>query len=455
MQFPRLVLFLSLIFAASLVLCGCGGTAMSSNTGTPSGGSGSGTGTGGNAQVSFSTTTFSSSNLLWNYDFRFPGTVLADLNGDGRDDFVTAGLCPTNGEFSVRLSTGDGIYAPSVCYTIPTATLNTVPLNPTGFMAGNFFADGHTDIAVSDERNNLSIWKNAAGNGILTLGSSMTPPNGDSCAYAADVNHDGKTDLICIQNTSSSFTAQIQVLFGNGDGTFTPGPSTSFTMQVQPAVEGVGDFDGDGNVDVMASNADGSAQETEILYGDGAGNFNPGPSLLGSNFQQSNATYTVYQPFDVTSGDLADLIGSPITYAPCPGCLAATATGNNYLNIEFGNSNRTLTSDKVTLENCTVSTAPPQVADFDGDGIPDIIVAEGPCQAIGTSGTETLDFLKGNGDGTFQPEQVVYSTSDVIGEWHVLKPSQSGKPGLTLVQWQNVNDTITNQEELILVNTTP
>jgi hypothetical protein len=322
-------------------------------------------------------------------------------------------------------------------------------------MAGNFFGDGHTDIAVSDERGSLSFWKNAAGNGTLTLGSSMTPPNGDGCGYAADVNHDGKTDLICMQNSSSSFTAQIQVLFGNGDGTFTPGPSTSFTMQVQPGVQGIGDFDGDGNVDVMASNADGSAQETEILYGDGAGNFTPGPSLLGSNFHQSNATYTEYQPFDVTSGNITDLIGSPITYAPCLGCVAATATGNNYLNIELGNSNRTLTSDKVTLANCTVATVPPQVADFDGDGIPDIIVAEGACQAIGATGTETLDFLKGNGDGTFQPEQVVYSTSDVIGEWHVMKPSQSGKPGLTLVQWQNVNDTITNQEELILVNTTP
>jgi hypothetical protein len=454
MQYPRLVLFSTSICAASLVLCGCGSTAMNSNSGTPSGGSGS-TG-GGSAQVSFSTTTYSSSNLLWNYDFRFPGTVLADLNGDGHDDFVTAGLCPTNGEFSVRLSTGDGVYAPSVCYTIPTATLNTVPLNPTGFMAGNFFGDGYIDVAVSDERGNLSFWKNAAGNGTLTLGSSMTPPNGDSCAYAADVNHDGKTDLICIQDSpSGGFTMQLQVLFGNGDGTFTPGPSTSFTMQVEAGVEGIGDFDGDGNVDVMASNADGSAEETEILYGDGAGNFTPGPSLLGSNFQQSDATYTRYQPFDVTSGNITDLIGSPITYTPCGGCVAATATGNNYLNVELGQSNRTLTSDKVTLANCTVSTAPPQVADFDGDGIPDIIVAEGACQGIGATGTETLDFLKGNGDGTFQPEQVVYSTSDVIGEWHVMKPSQSGKPGLTLVQWQNVNDTITNQEELILVNTTP
>ena len=453
MRSPGLAFFSFSICAASLVLSGCGSSAVSSSFASPTGGSGSGTGTGSSAQVSFSTTAYSNPNLLWNYDYRFPGTVLADLNGDGRDDFVTAGLCPTNGDFSVRLSTGDGVYAPTVCYTIPTATLNAVPLNAVAFMAGNFFGDGHIDIAVSDERGNLSFWKNAAGNGTLTLASSVTPPNGDSCAVTADVNHDGKTDLICIQDSpSGGFTMQIQVLFGNGDGTFSPGPSTSFTMQVEAAVEGIGDFDGDGNVDVMASNSDDSGQETEILYGDGTGNFIPGPNLLGSNFHQSNPTYTRYQPFDVTSGNITDLIGSPITYASCPGCVAATATGNNYLDIELGQSNRTLTSDKVTLATCTVAAAPPQVANFDGDGIPDIIVAEGPCQGTGTN---TLNFLKGNGDGTFRPEQVFYSTSDVIGEWHVMKPSQSGKPGLTVVQWQDVNDTVTNPEELIMVNTTP
>ena len=370
--------------------------------------------------------------------------MIADLNGDGRDDFVTSGWCPNgpNGTFSVRLSTGDGAYGPPTCYTIPTA-----PLVPTSFTAGDFFGNGHIDIAAIDEQDNLSIWKNAAGDGTLTLASSMTQSGG----VAADVNHDGKVDLVHeLPNPNGGTTMQEQVLFGNGDGTFTPGPTTTFTMQVEGGVQGIGDFDGDGNIDLLAG--DGNGEESEILYGDGTGKFTPGPTIGGSDLGVSSAVLTQYQPFDVNSDGIMDLIGAPFTYTFCGNGCYPTVARNNYLDIEFGHSGRTLTSQKVPLQNCADSAAPPQVADFDGDGIPDIVVAEGPCQGIGP---ETFDFLKGNGNGTFQPEQVLYKTNDSIDEWFVMKASKSGKPGLAVFQFLDVNNTVTNPEELIMVNTTP
>jgi hypothetical protein len=62
--------------------------------------------------------------------------------------------------------------------------------------------------------------------------------------------------------------------------------------------------------------------------------------------------------------------------------------------------------------------------------------------------------MKGNGSGSFQPEQVIYSTGDQISEWHVMRASHSNKPDLTVWQFQDVNNTITNPEGLVLVNTT-
>jgi hypothetical protein len=63
--------------------------------------------------------------------------------------------------------------------------------------------------------------------------------------------------------------------------------------------------------------------------------------------------------------------------------------------------------------------------------------------------------LMGNGDGSFQPEQVVYSSSDWIGQWYVLRASHSSKPDLTL--WQvtlSSGNESSNPEEAVLVNTT-
>jgi hypothetical protein len=414
------------------------------------GGTGGGGTSGSGAQVSFSTTTYSGANLPWNYLLLPNGTVIADLNGDERDDFATSGWCPngTNGTFSVRLSTGDGAYGPPTCYTIPTA-----PLNAVYFAAGDFFGNGHTDVAVEDEKGNVSIWKNATGDGTLTLASSMAAPSGESGMLAADVNHDGKVDLVFDRADATTGNGGIlNVFFGNGDGTFTAGPSTTVTTQTIGSNLFGGDFDGDGKVDIAV--LDSLGEKTEILYGDGTGKFIAGPNLQQITSATGDITRTWYQPFDVNADGIMDLIGSPFTQPPScgTGCSGPTPTGNNYLDIEFGHPDRTLTSQRVSLANCASSAHPPQVADFDGDGIPDIIVAEAPCQG---GASEMLDFLKGNGNGTFQSEQVIYTTNDLIPEWFVMKASASGKPGLAVYQYQDVNRTVTNPEELIMVNTTP
>lgn len=455
------ICFGSLVLLSVWFLTGCSSSRISANSpgspGGPGGGSGGGntggggSGSGGGVQVSFSTTTYSNNNFLWNPLLLPTGTTIADLNGDGRDDFVTPGYCSSaaNGTFSVHLSTGDGVYGPPTCYTIPSA-----PLVPTDFAVGDFFGNGHVDVAVEDEQGNVSIWKNA-GDGTLTQASTLTAPGGESGIVAADVNHDGKIDLVfSLPNVTTGDGGTLNVFFGNGDGTFSVGPTTPVTGQEQFFDVATGDFDGDGHVDVAVSDTLG--EETEILYGDGTGKFTAGPNLGGKPSGTGNFLLARYEPFEVTANGIADLIGSPFTQAPScgTGCYPPPPTGNNYLDLELGQSDEKLSSVKVVLENCTISENPPQVGDFDGDGIPDIVVAEGPCPGA-ASGSNTLDFLKGNGDGTFQAEQVVYTTNDSIGAWFVMKASQGGKPGLAVYQFQDVNDTVTNPEELILVNTTP
>jgi hypothetical protein len=384
--------------------------------------------------VTFSTTTYSNDNL-WNTNLGFSGHVRADLNGDGREDFISGNNASWSsdcaGSFAVSLSTGDGTYAAPVCYAIPTGYAQF-------FAIGDFYGEGTLDVVVTSTTNDIYLYKND-GSGNLTLASTITL-SGVACGIvAADVNHDGKLDLVYdLTDPSGTGASSLNVLFGNSDGTFTPGPTTNFTMNQEPAgALTIGDFDNDSHVDVLVT---GAAQvESEILYGDGQGNFIAGPTVGG--------TTTQYQPFDLLSDGTMDLIGAPFVENPF-----GHNTYYNYLDIEWGHFSRTLTSQHVPLKSCTAGNWPPVVADFNGDGKNDLVVAEAAdCQG---DGPFTLNLLLGNGDGTFQPEQVIYQSDDWIAEWHLMRASRSSKPDLTVWQGQLVDSELSNPEELVLVNTT-
>ena len=59
-----------------------------------------------------------------------------------------------------------------------------------------------------------------------------------------------------------------------------------------------------------------------------------------------------------------------------------------------------------------------------------------------------------NGDGTFQPEKVIFQTNDWIGEWHVMRATHSSRPDLAVWESESTNHTNWNTEQLVLVNMT-
>lgn len=386
--------------------------------------------------VTFSPTTYPYN--LWNVQAWSNGTVRADLNGDGREDFVTTNNdqfdMNCTGSFTVVLSTGDGQYAAPVCYTLPSG-------NAALFAAGDFYNDGVLSLAVVNDQGTLFIYGNN-GTGVLVINNSNSfqlegLPVG---LVAADVNHDGIVDLI--YDLPSSSGGALFTLLGKGGGYFnTPAIGTAFTMSNEPAWElYVGDFDNDSNTDIMV---EGAAQvEDEILYGNGKGGFTAGPIVGGTA-----PKYIAYANFDIDNDGTMDLIGAPFTGNP-----EGANTYYDTLDIEWGHSDRALTSQTVSLKNCTASGAPPIVADFNGDGNNDILVVEASdCKG---DGPYTLNVMLGNGSGTFQPEQVVYSSNDWIAEWHVMRASHSSKPDVALWQAQLVGgNEIASQQEVVLVNT--
>jgi hypothetical protein len=384
----------------------------------------------GSAQtVSFSTHTYSNNNL-WNMNEGRNGHVRADLNGDGREDFISMNQggpfnAGCSGSFAVTLSTGDGTYAAPVCYDIPSG----VALY---FAVGDFNADGTMDVVVTNDVGNAWLFLNN-GKGQLAINNELSFPSEAGGIVAADMNHDGKLDLVISLPNPSSSTQKLQVVWGYGDGTFSLGPVTTYTNTEPPSALSVGDFDGDGKADILTLGV--SQVVNQIFYGDGAGHLAVTPSF---GPQQS------YAPADPNSDGTMSVIG-----------VVPASNGNyNVIDIEHGHSNRVLTSQHIQLKSC--ASGAPVMADFDGDGHNDIIVAEdADCK---NNGPFTLNFMRNLNNGTttptFAPEQVIYSTPDWLPFYYVMRASHSSKPDLTVWQSQLFQNTINNPEELVLVNTT-
>jgi VCBS repeat protein/List-Bact-rpt repeat protein/FG-GAP repeat protein len=210
--------------------------------------------------------------------------AVGDFNGDGKLDLAVANS--GSGDVSILLGNGDGTFEAAVNYSVGGTASS--PLSPTFVAAGDFNGDGKLDLAVANgSANTVSI---LLGNGNGTFQPPVEYGAGIPAAYVAvaDFNGDGKADLL------ASSGGAVSILLGNGDATFRPPLITSASSGVQrvsPYVA-VGDFNGDSHLDVAVEEASGSVEHIGgsliILLGRGDGTFSapatyPIADLLGAS----------------------------------------------------------------------------------------------------------------------------------------------------------------------------
>jgi hypothetical protein len=131
------------------------------------------------------------------------------------------------------------------------------------------FSTGQYNVATAF--NGVSVlW--GIGNGAFNLPVRYFPvsnPALDLVASVAvgDFNGDGKLDLV----TANSLDYTVSVLLGNGGGTF--GSSVSYPVGIEPQSVAIGDFNGDGKPDIVAANI--GSNTVSVLLGNGDGTFGP------------------------------------------------------------------------------------------------------------------------------------------------------------------------------------
>jgi hypothetical protein len=185
--------------------------------------------------------------------------ALADLNGDGRLDIVTANDYGRG--MTVLLNNGDGTfartdYAPGIGLV-------------TSLAVGDLNGDGHPDIVLGDYSNSKVVVMLNNGDGTFKEFSDFSVPGAAvQSVKLGDLNHDGHLDLVVEYHGSS----HVSVLLGNGDGTF--GRPTNYAIQGPGAELALADMNGDGNLDIVASDA-ANAESVSVLLGNGDGTFAP------------------------------------------------------------------------------------------------------------------------------------------------------------------------------------
>jgi hypothetical protein len=106
----------------------------------------------------------------------------------------------------------------------------------------------------------------------LEFGKTVIPVGrGPGSIAIADVNHDGKLDLI----VANTIDGTLDVLLGDGKGHFSAAAGSPFVCGKNPNDIAVGDLNGDGNLDLVIANTE--TPYLTILLGDGKGGFAPSP----------------------------------------------------------------------------------------------------------------------------------------------------------------------------------
>jgi hypothetical protein len=228
---------------------------------------------------------------------------------------------------------------------------------------------------------------------------SSPPVNGGPSAMAVgDFNGDGKLDLA----VTEYFQASVSILLGDGAGNFNLASSPG--VGTWPDQIAVGDFNGDGKLDLAVANS--SSNSVSILLGDGTGNFIPGQTLSG-------LTYPSVAVGDFNGDGKLDL--------------AITDTASNTVSIFLGDGtgNFNLTSNPFT-GYVPISVA---VGDFNGDGKLDLAVANACGSDPNCESPSTVSTLLGDGTGNFT---LASSTSDGNGKWNLLVGDFNGDGKLDL-----------------------
>jgi hypothetical protein len=335
--------------------------------------------------------------------------VVADVNGDRIPDLIVADYCASdssncpsaNGSVAVLLGNGNGTFQMAVVYDSGGADATSVAV-------ADVNGDGYPDLIVTNSCASISSCTNGTVGILLNNGNGTFQPavtfnsggEGAASVAAADLTGNGKLDLIvgdnCAVGNSNGCLSpdyspgMVGVLLGNGDGTFqTPTVYDSGASYAWSV--SVADLRSDGKLDIVV------ATGIQFLGGVYSGEV----GVLLGNGDGTFRPAVVYNTGGYTTPGRSGVAVADVNGDGKPDLVVANSCGpdhtcsgeeNSSVGVLLGNGDGTFKT-VVTYDSGQEAEQGLAVADLNGDGVPD----------IAATGGATLELLLGVGNGTFAP----------------------------------------------------
>jgi hypothetical protein len=275
--------------------------------------------------------------------------TVADFTGDGIPDYVFAVSRSANGDAPVCVATGtgNGNFNPAVpCTTF--AITGAAVADFAYIAAAPFTTNGQQRLWLEDKANGAVYFLRYASGFQLVSRIALSASDGPGPFLTADVDGDGNTDFIVLNQT----THVVTVYGGHGDGSFTAGTPCTLTGGIFSML--VQDIDGDGHPDLIV---EGTGGALSVFMGSASGFSRTAVPLQGAqNGATGNGGHLV---------GIADMNGDGILDV-----VTSTAAG---ISVLLGHGSLTYTLDRV-YSTGGAGNAIFAFADFNGDGIPDVAI---------------------------------------------------------------------------------